>query len=125
PDLNFHNLAVQDAVLEECRFWLERGVDGFRLDVVNFYFCDKELRNNPPRHPDAISTGVQYEKQYPYAMQRHVHDKSQPEMFGFLKRFRALCDQYNSIMSIGEVGDDDPFKLSVEYTAGGDMLHTC
>lgn len=125
PDLNFHNPAVQDAVLEECRFWLERGVDGFRLDVVNFYFCDKELRNNPPRDPNAISTGVQYEKKYPYAMQQHVHDKSQPEMFDFLKRFRALCDQYDSIMSIGEVGDDDPFKLSVEYTSGSDMLHTC
>lgn len=125
PDLNFHNQAVQDALLDECRLWLERGVDGFRLDVVNFYFHDRELRNNPPRSPDAISTGVQYEKKYPYAMQQHIYDKSQPEMFGFLKRFRALCDSYDSIMSIGEVGDDDPFKLSVEYTAGDDMLHTC
>lgn len=125
PDLNFHNPAVQDAVLEECRFWLERGIDGFRLDVVNFYFHDQSLRNNPPRDPNAISTGVQYEKQYPYAMQQHIFDKSQPEMFDFLKRFRALCDEYESIMSIGEVGDDDPFKLSVEYTASNDMLHTC
>lgn len=125
PDLNFHNPDVQKAVLEECRFWLERGVDGFRLDVVNFYFHDRELRNNPPRDPNAISTGVQYEKKYPYSMQQHVHDKSQPEMFDFLRSFRALLEQYDSTMSIGEVGDDDPFKLSVEYTATDDMLHTC
>ncbi len=125
PDLNFHNPEVQDAVLKECQFWLERGVDGFRLDVVNFYFCDKQLRNNPPRDPNAVSTGVQYEKKYPYVMQQHLYDKSQPEMFDFLKRFRALLNEYDAKMSIGEVGDDDPFHLSVEYTHGPDMLHTC
>jgi len=125
PDLNFHNEDVQKAVLGECRYWLERGVDGFRLDVVNFYFHDKLLRDNPPRDPDSVSTGVQYEKRYPYVMQQHVHDKSQPEMFSFLQKFRALLDEYPNTMSIGEVGDDDPFKLSVEYTATGDMLHTC
>jgi len=41
PDLNFHNVDVQDALLETVRFWLDRGVDGFRLDTVNFYFHDK------------------------------------------------------------------------------------
>ena len=48
PDLNFHNPEVQDALLETVRFWLERGVDGFRLDTVNYYFHDRRLRNNPP-----------------------------------------------------------------------------
>ena len=48
PDLNFHNPEVQDALLEAVRFWLERGVDGFRLDTVNYYFHDRWLRNNPP-----------------------------------------------------------------------------
>jgi alpha-glucosidase len=48
PDLNFHNPEVQDALLDVVRFWLDRGVDGFRLDTINFYFHDKELRDNPP-----------------------------------------------------------------------------
>lgn len=125
PDLNFHNQEVQTAMLNECRFWLDRGVDGFRLDVVNFYFCDQSLRDNPPRDPNSVSTGVQYEKLYPYVMQQHIHDKSQPEMFDFLKKFRSLLEEYDAVMSIGEVGDDDPFKLSVEYTDGSDYLHTC
>ena len=47
PDLNFHNTDVQDALLDVCRFWLDRGVDGFRLDTINFYFADKQLRDNP------------------------------------------------------------------------------
>lgn len=125
PDLNFHNPDVQQATLDACRYWLDRGVDGFRLDVVNFYFCDPKLRDNPPRDPNSVSTGVQYEKKYPYVMQQHVHDKSQPEMFDYLRKFRKLLEEYDAIMSIGEVGDDDPFHLSVEYTAGHDLLHTC
>lgn len=124
PDLNFHNPDVQDAVLNACRYWLDLGVDGFRLDVVNFYFHDKELRGNPPRARDTVSTGVQFEKLYPYIMQQHMHDKSQPENLDFLKRLRALTDHYGDKMMIGEIGDDDPFKLAVEYCSDGDKLHT-
>ena len=47
PDLNFHNLEVQNQMLDEIKFWLEFGIDGFRFDVVNFLFHDKNLRNNP------------------------------------------------------------------------------
>ena len=49
PDLNFHNAEVQDAVLDVLRFWLERGVDGFRLDTVNYFTHDKQLRENPAK----------------------------------------------------------------------------
>ncbi len=52
PDLNFHNKEVQEAVLKTVKFWLDRGVDGFRLDTVNYYFCDKLLRDNPPHEPE-------------------------------------------------------------------------
>ena len=47
PDLNFHEPAVRNALLDTARFWLDRGVDGFRLDVANFYFHDAQLRDNP------------------------------------------------------------------------------
>src|SRR5699024_5226493 len=49
PDLNFHNPAVREAMLDTLRFWLERGVDGFRLDSINFCFHDAELRDNPAK----------------------------------------------------------------------------
>ena len=48
PDLNFHNPGVQDALLATVKFWLDRGVDGFRLDTVNYYVHDRHLRDNPP-----------------------------------------------------------------------------
>ena len=49
PDLNFHNPQVIEALLAQARFWLERGVDGFRVDAIDFGVHDPELRNNPPR----------------------------------------------------------------------------
>jgi alpha-glucosidase len=51
PDLNLHNPEVQEELLAVVRFWLDRGVDGFRLDTINFYFHDKELRDNPALDP--------------------------------------------------------------------------
>ena len=48
PDLNVHNVEVQDALIASARFWLERGVDGFRLDALNFSMHDRELKDNPP-----------------------------------------------------------------------------
>ncbi|MEM6811324.1 MAG: alpha-glucosidase [Pseudomonadota bacterium] len=124
PDLNFHNPAVPKQMLSECEYWLERGVDGFRLDVINFCFHDKELRDNPPRDKNAFTTGVQVESPYPYTMQSHIYDKSQPENLGFLKSLRELMDRYPGTMTLGEIGDDDPYKLAVEYTSGKDYLHT-
>ena len=49
PDLNWRNPAVVEAVLESMRFWLERGVSGFRLDVFNCFMKDPDLRDNPRR----------------------------------------------------------------------------
>ena len=48
PDLNVHNPQVQDALIDTARFWLDRGVDGFRLDAINFAMHDPSLRDNPP-----------------------------------------------------------------------------
>jgi alpha-glucosidase len=120
PDLNFHNPAVQDAVLDVMRFWLERGVDGFRLDTVNYYFHDRQLRNNPaarrPRHlPYAVN---------PYDMQEHRYGKSQPENVAFLKRIRKLLDEFPGTTTMGEIGDSHRgIELMEEYTAGRDKLH--
>ncbi len=117
PDLNFHNPEVQDALLDVLRFWCERGVDGFRLDTVNYFTHDALLRSNPPKRHKTLQSN-------PYEMQRHVYSKSRPENIGFLQRVRALMDEYPDRTLVGEVGDSDiALKLMGEYTSGGDKLH--
>jgi len=122
PDLNFHNPEVQQAVLDDVRFWLELGVDGYRLDTANFYFHDRQLRNNPGRGmPDGEDPAVNSNN--PYAWQRHLYDKSQPENLEFLRRLRSLLDEYPDTTMVGEIGDDDGLARMAEYTRGGDKLH--
>ncbi len=126
PDLNFHTPAVQDAVLDAVRFWLDRGVDGFRLDTVNYYFHDKELRDNPPLGHDDDAPGLDAPDVNPYGMQQHLYDKTQPENIGFLKRFRALLDSYEGRSSVGEIGDGArSLKTLAAYVSDGDKLHMC
>jgi alpha-glucosidase len=125
PDLNFHSAEVQDELLALARFWLERGVDGFRLDTVNFYFHDKQLRDNPPLDPeqrnDSTAPSVN-----PYNFQDHLYDKTQPENLVFLERFRAQMDEFGATTSVGEVGESQRgMKVQAEYTLGDDRLHMC
>ena len=122
PDLNFHNPEVQQALLDDVKFWLDLGVDGYRLDTVNFYVHDKHLRSNPPRGMPTVEDPA-VDKNNPYAWQWHVHDKSQPENIEFLRKLRALLDQYPDTTMVGEVGDDDGLARMAEYTQGGDKLH--
>ena len=122
PDLNFHNPQVQDAVLDCVKFWLDFGVDGYRLDVVNFYFHDAQLRDNPARgEPDGSDPAVPAAN--PYGWQWHRFDKSRPENLAFLQRLRALLDRYPDTTMVGEIGDDDGLARVAEYTGGGDKLH--
>jgi alpha-glucosidase len=122
PDLNFHNPEVQDALLGTVKFWLDLGVDGYRLDTANFYFHDKQLRSNPPRgRPNGEDPAVN--EVNPYGWQWHHFDKSQPENLVFLKRLRALLDSYPNTTMVGEIGDDDGLARVAEYTRGGDKLH--
>ncbi len=120
PDLNFHNPDVQDAILETCRFWLDRGLDGFRLDTVNYYVHDQKLRSNPPaqKGPQVMATDL-------YGMQDNIYNKNRPENLDFIERLRALTDAYDDIMMVGEVGDmgDRSIKLMGQYTEGKTRLH--
>lgn len=119
PDLNFHSPAVQQAHLDALRFWLERGVDGIRLDACNFHFHDTELRSNPPATNRDTATVSDVN---PYGMQAHIYDKSRPENLAFLQKLRALLNEYKAV-AIGEVGADDSLAVMAEYTADGDKLH--
>ncbi|HZG28556.1 MAG TPA: alpha-amylase family glycosyl hydrolase [Ensifer sp.] len=126
PDLNFHNPEVQDALLETVKFWLDRGVDGFRLDTVNYYFHDKHLRSNPPHFLDDGQTSSDAPDVNPYGMQEHLYDKTRPENIAFLRRLRSLLDRYPGRVSVGEVGDGArSLETVADYTSGGDKLHMC
>ncbi|MBT8476155.1 MAG: alpha-glucosidase family protein, partial [Alphaproteobacteria bacterium] len=125
PDLNLHNELVQQELLDVVRYWLERGVDGFRLDTINFYFHDPKLRDNPALKPeernDTIAPSVN-----PYNWQDHKYDKNQPENLDFLKRFRAVLDEFPAATAVGEVGDAQyGLEIQAAYTAGNERVHMC
>jgi len=119
PDMNFHHPEVQDAHLANMRFWLERGVDGFRMDACIYHFHDQQLRSNPVA---AKQNTVNVAASNPYGMQAHIYDNSRPENLAFLERVRLLLDEYQAI-SIGEVGADDALEVMAQYTEGGKRLH--
>ncbi|MGR3661743.1 MAG: alpha-glucosidase [Paracoccaceae bacterium] len=124
PDLNFHEPQVQQALLDVAQFWLDRGVDGFRLDTINFYVHDQLLRDNPPLAPehrnDSIAPAVN-----PYNHQEHLFDKNRPENLAFLRRLRAVMQPYNAA-AVGEIGDAQKgLEILGQYTAGDDLMHMC
>lgn len=125
PDLNLHNRDVQDALLDVARFWLERGVDGFRLDTINFYFHDQQLRDNPALDPVDRNASIAPEVN-PYNWQDHLYDKNQPENLDFLRRFRALMDEFPAVAAVGEVGDAQRgLEIQAAYTSGNDKMQMC
>ena len=124
PDLNFHCADVQDALLDVARFWLERGVDGFRLDTINFYFADKKLRDNPAL-PEEERNDLTAPSVNPYNWQNHIHSKNQPENLDFLRRLRAVMEPYGAA-AVGEVGDSQRgLEIMGEYTSGDDLMQMC
>lgn len=122
PDLNFHNTDVRRAQLENVKFWLDMGVDGFRFDVVNFYFHDQRLRDNPPvSGTEPLNPGASSAN--PYFEQQHIYDVDQPENLDFLRELRRLLDRYPATTSVGEISSDRSPERMAEYTGGGDKLH--
>lgn len=120
PDLNLHLPAVQDAILDVTQFWLDRGVDGFRLDVANMFMHDRQLRDNPPRPvPHGAVAAAK-----PCDMQWMRHNRSQPENLAFLRRFRQRLDAAQDRFSVAEIVSDHPVERMVEYVDGPDRFHT-
>ncbi len=94
PDLDWRTPAVEAAQFEMVRGWLDRGVDGFRLDVFNAFL----------KHPDLLSNPVQPGTS-PWSRQRHVNDRDQPDLGALMARFRAILDERPGRMSVGELFD--------------------
>ncbi len=122
PDLNFHNPDVRKAVLDNVEFWLEKGVDGFRLDAINFCYHDAQLRDNPAK-PKEKRQGRGFSEDNPYAFQYHYYNNTQPENLEFMRDIRALLDKYPGTVALGEISSEDSLATMAEYTSGGDKLH--
>ncbi|HZF16374.1 MAG TPA: alpha-amylase family glycosyl hydrolase [Steroidobacteraceae bacterium] len=118
PDLNVHNPAVQDALLDCARFWLDRGVDGFRLDAINFAMHDPALTDNPP----APATGRPRTR--PADFQQALYNLSHADIPLFLERIRELTDRYGGRFTVAEIGGRDGEPTMHLYTQGTRRLHT-
>ncbi|NHZ70871.1 MAG: DUF3459 domain-containing protein [Proteobacteria bacterium] len=110
PDLNWDNPAVRDAMLDTMRFWFDRGVDGFRIDVVHRLGKDPAFRDNDASGGEPEPTGPGRHD----ADWHTVHDR--------IRLIRSVADEYEDRLLVGEV-----YMLSqasiVEYVSGGDQLH--
>jgi alpha-glucosidase len=118
PELNWRNPEVRTAMLDVLHFWLRRGVDGFRMDVVAFLIKDAELRDNPPNlsaasslHPDDI-----------FGRQLHHYNEDQDEVQEIIRAFRGLIDQYEDRCAIGELFYELPRWVRY-YGESGEGLH--
>ena len=121
PDLNFHQPQLRQAVLDNVRFWLDKGVDGLRLDAINFCYHDQALRDNPPKPPTERKTRG-FSPENPYAYQYHLYDNTQPENLQFLGELRALLDEYPNTAALAEISSEDSIATTAEYTSGN-RLH--
>ena len=122
PDLNFHNPDVRQAVLDNIEFWLKRGVDGFRLDAINFCYHDAQLRDNPAK-PKELRTSIGFDEKNPYAYQYHYYNNTQDENLGFMEDIRSLLNKYPGAVALGEISSEDSLKTMAEYTQGDSRLH--
>ncbi|KQV58431.1 alpha-glucosidase [Caulobacter sp. Root343] len=117
PQLNLHNPAVQEALLAVTQFWIDKGVDGFRFDAINFSMHDPKFTDNPPLPPGGKRTR-------PFDFQDKIHNQSHADIPKFLSRLRALTDANGGRFSVAEVGGDHADREMKLFTAGDDRLNS-
>ncbi|MCA9983912.1 MAG: DUF3459 domain-containing protein [Anaerolineales bacterium] len=113
PDLNWRNPAVVAAMHDVIRFWLDRGVDGLRVDAVTCLMKDQAFRDNPPAEPGSYWTQFDIALEPRYTM--HL-----PETFRQVQLMRAVFDEYEARVHIGETGVAEAAELVPYY---GDPLN--
>jgi len=118
PQLNCHLPEVQEELLAITRFWLDRGVDGFRIDAINFSMHDPEFRDNPPA--PASNTP----RTRPFDFQLHIYNQSHADIPPFLQRLRGVFDEYPDRFTVAEVGGADADREMKLFTAGNNRLNT-
>jgi alpha-glucosidase len=118
PELNWRNPEVQTAMMDALRFWMERGVDGFRMDVIGLLIKDAEFRDNPP-NPDAD----------PQLPPNDLHGRLLPtytqdldEVHDVIREIRQVLDEYENRCGIGELWGELGRWVRY-YGENGDELH--
>lgn len=122
PDLNWRNPALKEAMFDVARFWLERGVDGFRVDVPHWIMKDPQMRDNPPNS----KPGDYHKPLGEYDTQLHLYDKGHPDVHQIYREFRQLLDSYSEDrprFTIGEIHVYDWSKWLRYYGENLDELH--
>ena len=119
PDLNWRNPEVVDAMLDTLRFWLDRGIDGFRMDVVHFMAKDPLMRSNPMATGSKVGT----KKLNEYDTQEHLYDKGHDDIFAMHARIRDVLDEYDDRFAVGEIHESDWARWAKYYGTDGDGLH--
>ncbi|MHB8064033.1 MAG: alpha-amylase family glycosyl hydrolase, partial [Ruminiclostridium sp.] len=110
PELNWRNDELRAEMFDLARYWLDMGVDGFRLDVINWFIKDDQFRSNP----FSIKS---------LDLQKHIYDRNRPETIEICRQLRKITDSYDQRMMVGEVFTDNA-KIASEYCGNGsDALH--
>ena len=116
PDLNWRNGEVREAMLDTLRFWLDRGVDGFRVDALRQIVKDDALRDNPPNPGHDPEGGSPYDALLP------VFSTDRPEVHEAVRRMRGVLDRYGEKLLIGELYLPID-RLVAYYGEGGTGVH--
>lgn len=125
PDLNWRNPAVKEAMFDVYRFWLDRGVDGFRIDVAHYIMKDPDLRDNPP-NPNRAAMADIFKSMGDYDSLLHLYDKGHEDVHGVYRELRQLLDSYNGDaprMMVGEIHIFDLQQWARYYGEQLDEMH--
>ena len=123
PDLNWRNPAVKNAMLDVVRFWLDRGVDGIRIDSAHRFMKDPQLRDNPPNPNPKVTA---YKLLGDYDAQLHLYDKGHADIHTVYRELRTLLDAYSlqaPRVALGEMHIFDWQEWASYYGARLDELH--
>lgn len=112
PEVNWRNKELTEEMYDVIRYWFDMGVDGFRMDVVNWYIKDDQLRNNPWR----ITLN-------PPDVQNHIYDRNRSETHEICKEIRKIADGYEDRVMIGEIYTSDTEEAVSYHGDGNNELH--
>ncbi|MEO8247030.1 MAG: alpha-amylase family glycosyl hydrolase [Chloroflexota bacterium] len=123
PDLNWRHPEVRAAMFDNARFWLDRGVDGFRIDVAQMVMKDPQLRDNPPN-----PSTDELERLGAWSRQLHVNDIGHPDIHELYRAWRRMLDEYGERTgrertSIGELHHPEFERWARFYGEAQDEIH--
>lgn len=110
PEVNWRNPELKKEMFDMVKYWLDMGVDGFRLDVVNWFIKDEQFRSNPHSLKSVD-------------FQEHLYDRNRPETVEICRQLRKITDTYKDRMMVGEIYTNSAEIASRFYGKNNDGLH--